>query len=262
MCKGKSKPPVIWGVILGASLSCATASAQLVNPVNNAVVGPLPPQPIPPNEVKLTPEEQLGKFMLYGHTLSNPPGYACATCHDPEAGFTGPSSLVNEFGGPQPGVVPGRFGNRKPQSYVYAAFAPVGPVFNANLGVWIGGDFWDGRVPDLSTQAEGPPINPNEMNNTPEGPFPPLAGGFSPLVAEKLKNRPYTSLLRASIPSTLKWKSKFSHASPTPEFSNTLRCFGPAACKVGYHESGVIMTLPSESQTSTAVSVILASTIS
>jgi len=30
----------------------------------------------------------------------------------------------------------------------------AGPVFNASLGVWIGGDFWDGRVPDLSTQAQ------------------------------------------------------------------------------------------------------------
>jgi cytochrome c peroxidase len=32
------------------------------------------------------------------------------------------------------------------------------------------------------------------MNNFPVGPFPPLQGGFSPLLAEKLKNRPYTSL--------------------------------------------------------------------
>jgi cytochrome c peroxidase len=121
---------------------------------------------MPPNEIKLTPVEQLGKFMLFDHTLSNPAGYACATCHIPESGFTGPDSAVNLFAGPQPGIVPGRFGNRKPQSLVYAAFCPVGPVFNASLGVWIGGDFWDGRVPDLSTQAQQPPINANEMANT------------------------------------------------------------------------------------------------
>src|SRR6266436_5273919 len=65
-------------------------------------VGPVPPPPLPPNVVPLTPVEQLGKFMLYDHTLSDPPGYACATCHVPEAGFTGPDSLVNLFGGPQP----------------------------------------------------------------------------------------------------------------------------------------------------------------
>jgi cytochrome c peroxidase len=76
----------------------------------------------------------------------------------PEAGFTGPDSSVNLFGGPQPGVVPGRFSNRKPQSYVYAAFCPVGPVFRASLGGYIGGDFWYGRVPDLSGQAKQPRV--------------------------------------------------------------------------------------------------------
>jgi cytochrome c peroxidase len=53
---------------------------------------------MPPDEIALTPVEQLGKFMLFDHTLSNPPGYGCATCHLPEAGFTGPDSLVNLFG--------------------------------------------------------------------------------------------------------------------------------------------------------------------
>jgi cytochrome c peroxidase len=191
----KSKLSVIWGVILGTTIVCSTALAQVAGSITtNAIVGPLPPPKMPPNEIKLTPVEQLGKFMLYDHTLSNPSGYACATCHVPETGFTGPDSAVNEFGGPQPGIVPGRFGPRKPQSYLYAAFCPVGPAFNANLGVWIGGDFWDGRVPDLSGQAKQPPINANEMANFPVGPFPPLQGGFSPLLAEKLKNRPYTSL--------------------------------------------------------------------
>jgi hypothetical protein len=52
------------------------------------------------------------------------------------------------------------------------------PDVNTSLGVWIGGDFSDGRVPDLSGQAKQPPINPNEMNNTPVGPFPPFRKGF------------------------------------------------------------------------------------
>jgi cytochrome c peroxidase len=188
------KLSVICGTVLGISIVCSTALGQVAGVNKNAIAGPLPPPVMPPDEIPLTPVEKLGKFMLYDHTLSNPSGYACATCHVPEAGFTGPDSLVNQFGGPQPGVVPGRFSNRKPQSYVYAAFCPVGPVFNANLGVWIGGDFWDGRVPDLSGQAKQPPINPNEMANTPVGPYPPLQGGYSPLLAEKLKNRPYTPL--------------------------------------------------------------------
>jgi cytochrome c peroxidase len=39
-----------------------------------------------------------------------------------------------------------------------------------------------------------PFLDQNEMANTPVGPYPPHAGGYSPLVAQKLKNRPYTPL--------------------------------------------------------------------
>ncbi len=42
---------------------------------------------------------------------------------------------------------------------------------------------------DTSTQARMPFVNPNEMNNLPDGPYPPLAGGYSHLVAEKLESR-------------------------------------------------------------------------
>ena len=111
--------------------------------------------------------------MLYDSTLSNPPGYACATCHVAETGYTGPNSEINAFSGPQPGVVPGRYSDRKPQSYLYAAFSPEGPYYDSGLRTWLGGNFWDGRVPDLAAQGLQPPINPNEMANTPEGPYTP-----------------------------------------------------------------------------------------
>ena len=114
----------------------------------------------------------------------------------PEAGFTGPNSEINAFAGPQPGVVPGRFSDRKPQSYLYAAFSPEGPYYDSDLQVWLGGNFWDGRVPDLARQGLQPPINPNEMANTPEGPYPPVSGGYPPLLVRKLASRPYTSLFR------------------------------------------------------------------
>ncbi len=124
--------------------------------------GPLPAPTLSSDIVQLTPVEKLGKLMLYDSTLSNPPGYSCATCHVPETGFTGPNSEINAFSGPQPGVVPGRFSNRKPQSYLYAAFSPVGPYYDSGLKTWLGGGFWNGRVPDLATQALQPPLNPNE----------------------------------------------------------------------------------------------------
>jgi hypothetical protein len=63
----------IWSVILGTSIICSTALVQELGSIKtNALAGPLPPPVMPPNEIKLTPVEQLGKYMLYDHTLSNP----------------------------------------------------------------------------------------------------------------------------------------------------------------------------------------------
>src|SRR5260370_10470132 len=125
--------------------------------------GPLPPPALPREIIRLTPVEKLGQLMLYDSTLSNPPGYSCATCHVPETGYTGPNSEINAFSGPQPGVVPGRFSNRKPQSYLYAAFSPIRPYYDSSLKTWLGGGVWNVRVPDLATQALQRPLNPNEM---------------------------------------------------------------------------------------------------
>ena len=156
-----------------------------------------PPARQTPNIVPLTPVEQLGKDVLFDHTLSDPPGYACFTCHVPETGFTGPSSEINAFSGPMPGVVPGRFRERKPMSYAVSAFSPIGPYFDANLGVYIGGVFWDGHAPDEAHQARQPFIQPNEMANIPtNGIYPPPAGGYSPLVVQKVQSRPYTPLFK------------------------------------------------------------------
>jgi cytochrome c peroxidase len=86
-----------------------------------------------------------------------------------------------------PGVIKGRFGNRKPQSYAYVAFSPTGPYFDPDLQVYVGGTFWDGRTPDTAHQALQPFLNPNEMANLAIGPRPPLLGGYSPLIAYKLR---------------------------------------------------------------------------
>lgn len=154
---------------------------------------PRPPVP-PPNIVALSAAEQLGKNIFFDSTLSNPPGLSCATCHLPAAGFTGPSSAINAATGPMPGAVPGRVGRRKPQSVPYATFSPPGPYFSQELGVFLGGTFWDGRTPDTAGQARMPFLDANEMANIPVGPYPPHAGGFSPLVATKISQAPYAPL--------------------------------------------------------------------
>ncbi len=148
----------------------------------------------PPNLVRLSAAEQLGKDIYFDSTLSNPRGYSCATCHAPATGYSAISSEVNVRSGVMPGVVAGRSGSRKPQSVAYSAFSPVGPQYVADLGVWLGGNFWDGRARDNAEQARFPLIGPNEMANTPVGPYPPHEGGFAPMVAAKLRARPYAGL--------------------------------------------------------------------
>ena len=162
------------------------------------------PRPLPKPAVPLLPEEEVGYSMISDTFLSDPPGYACIQCHIPQAGDTGPDSMVNEFAGTMPGVRKDRWSNRKPQTYRYTAFSPYGPYYDTNLAVWLGGTFWDGRTVDLQGQAQQPPINPVEMANIPlpgtSSPpgatgYPPVFGGYSPLLAEKLQKRPYTKQL-------------------------------------------------------------------
>jgi cytochrome c peroxidase len=160
-----------------------------------SVLIPLPSPIQPPNIVPLSTGEQLGKDIFYDATLSNPAGYSCATCHNPQTGFTGPSSALNLVAGPVPGVIPGRFGRRNPQPIPYATFSPRGPFLSGlEGGTYLGGTFWDGRTPDNATQARMPFLDQNEMANTPTGPYPPHAGGFSPLLAQKMAIRPYAQL--------------------------------------------------------------------
>lgn len=108
-----------------------------------------------------------GKAIFFDKSLSNPPGMACATCHDPETGFSYSVSMINRFLGTVPGIVRGRFGNRKPPSLAYAPFLGTGlPHYDQDAQAFVGGLFWDGRAKDAVTQVKGPFLNPNEMNNS------------------------------------------------------------------------------------------------
>jgi cytochrome c peroxidase len=120
----------------------------------------------PDNQVQQI--ELLGKLMLYDKQLSVNRNEACAFCHMPETGFTGPVSELNRTTGSYPGSVRTRFSNRKPQTH---AFAPLSPVlhYNRAQGDLVGGNFWDMRATGrrlgnpAAEQAEGPPTNPVEM---------------------------------------------------------------------------------------------------
>jgi cytochrome c peroxidase len=120
----------------------------------------------PDNQVQQI--ELLGKLMLYDKQLSVNRNEACAFCHMPEMGFTGPVSELNRTTGSYPGSVRTRFSDRKPQTHAYAPLAPV-LHYNPGQGDLVGGNFWDMRATGrrlgnpAAEQAQGPPTNPVEM---------------------------------------------------------------------------------------------------
>jgi cytochrome c peroxidase len=110
----------------------------------------------------------LGKLLLYDKQLSVGRNEACAFCHMPDTGFTGPISELNATTAAYPGSVRTRFSQRKPQTHAYAPFAP--PLhYNASQGDFVGGNFWDMRATGIrlsspaAEQAQAPPLNPVEM---------------------------------------------------------------------------------------------------
>jgi cytochrome c peroxidase len=120
----------------------------------------------PDNQVQQA--ELIGKAILYDKELSVYRNEACAFCHMPETGFTGPVSELNRISGIYPGSVRTRFEDRKPQTHAYAALSPV-LHYNPSRGDLVGGNFWDMRATGrrlgnpAAEQAEGPPTNPVEM---------------------------------------------------------------------------------------------------
>jgi cytochrome c peroxidase len=110
----------------------------------------------------------LGKLLLFDKHLSVNQNEACSFCHTPETGFTGPIQSLNLTTVSYPGSVRTRFSQRKPQSYMYATFAPV-LHYNALQNDFVGGNFWDMRASGYrlqnpsAEQAQGPPTNPVEM---------------------------------------------------------------------------------------------------
>ena len=111
----------------------------------------------------------LGKLIFFDENLSQPRGQSCASCHDPDVGFTAPDSSINAKGAVMPGAVHSRFGNRKPPSAAYATPSPV-LSYDPVEGLFLGGVFWDGRATGwtlglpAAEQALGPFLNPVEQN--------------------------------------------------------------------------------------------------
>jgi cytochrome c peroxidase len=112
----------------------------------------------------------LGKLMNYDETMSPFKNRACAFCHMPYVGFSGPIPSVNSTMIAYPGSMEFRAGKRTAQRYTYAPFFPV-LNYNAVQGGFFGGNFWDARAtgylisnPDAE-QAQHPPVDTQEHAN-------------------------------------------------------------------------------------------------
>lgn len=116
----------------------------------------------------LPPLARLGEALFFDTNLSEPAGQSCATCHEPTKAFADPGAVTSK------GVIPPLVGNRNTQTIMYSAFSPA---FQFKIekdeegkeeGLYVGGQFWDGRAASLEEQAKGPFVNPLEMANPDE----------------------------------------------------------------------------------------------
>ena len=110
----------------------------------------------------------LGKLMNYDENISPFKNTACAACHMPYAGFSGPIPSVNLTMIAYPGSFRFRAGKRTAQRYTYSPDFPV-LEYNTTQASFFGGNFWDARAtgyelqsPDAH-QAQGPPVDTQEM---------------------------------------------------------------------------------------------------
>lgn len=125
-----------------------------------------------PADNPLTPEKvELGKMLYFDKRLSADNTVSCATCHNPQKGWT--DQEVVSTG------VHGEKGARNAPTVINSTYSKL--------------QFWDGRAKTLEEQSLGPIANAKEMANTHEKMVATLAGlpGYKPLF-EKAFNGPPT----------------------------------------------------------------------
>jgi cytochrome c peroxidase len=126
-------------VILCLALHATRALAQEVAlPLPDGVLPPEVPADNPVTQAKV----DLGKKLYFDRRISTDGTVACATCHDPRAGFADGRGAKTSAG------VGGALGDRNAPTVLNAAFLQE--------------QFWDGRAPTLEAQAVQPLINPVE----------------------------------------------------------------------------------------------------
>ncbi|WP_166430467.1 cytochrome c peroxidase [Polymorphobacter arshaanensis] len=113
-----------------------------------------------PAKAALTAQQALGKSLFFDATLSHSGNQSCGSCHSPASAFTDPDKTHATSKGDNPTL----FGNRNAPSAMYMAYSPDFH-FDPVEGLYVGGQFGDGRAATLEAQAKGPFLNPVEMGN-------------------------------------------------------------------------------------------------
>lgn len=115
-----------------------------------------------------SPEQiDLGRFLFFDPLLSVDHSVACASCHQPDKGFTDGKAVSTGFHGQQ--------GKRSAPS-----------LWNVGFLQRL---FWDGRATSLESQALGPLFAPDEMANTP-----------AQLLGDLANSSEYVQLFRQAFP--------------------------------------------------------------
>lgn len=135
---------LLCGFLAGAILVPSPSFA--VEPVPPPVLAPLPPPPSPRENPTTTEKVELGRKLFFDRRLSGDGTMSCATCHDPETGFSDalPTSLsypTTRNWRNSPGL--------------------VNVAYRKRL-------FHDGRATSLEEQALFPMMSPFEMNRNPD----------------------------------------------------------------------------------------------
>ena len=111
----------------------------------------------------LSDKAKLGELLFFDTDLSLNKNQSCSSCHSPTSGFADPENAADPANNVvSDGSVAGLHGGRNAPSAAYAAFTPIFH-WAPHMGMYMGGQFWDGRAATLTDQAQGPFLNPVEM---------------------------------------------------------------------------------------------------
>jgi cytochrome c peroxidase len=132
--------------LLALSIGCQNSEKPVGEVVKLIVPLGLPSVPIPADNPPTWEKIALGRKLFYDTKLSKDNTLSCASCHNPNLGFTDRRQLSKGVGG--------MIGIRNAPTLLNAAYSRL--------------QFWDGRGISLEAQVAFPIADPTEMNQTHE----------------------------------------------------------------------------------------------